>query len=211
MISVVFLIISITLIVLYVLPFVEFTKEVSKPSKSVLDLNEFNKYGVRRSDNKDFPFEKASKKYWKSNIICDILVIVFLIISNSSILNANATAVASTATVDTSGLILPQLLPILIIALLFPIYMYPTKVARRTEHEQTSAIAWLNFLFGGTIILWLVLLVWANSSKPSQPQPVATPQESSLTDKLQELQKLKDQGILTEEEFEAKKKQILNI
>jgi cytochrome c-type biogenesis protein CcmH/NrfG len=53
-----------------------------------------------------------------------------------------------------------------------------------------------------------VLLIWATSKKP---QPVTIPQESSLTDKLQEIQKLKDQGLLTDEEFEAKKKQILNL
>ncbi|MEE7582209.1 MAG: SHOCT domain-containing protein [Oscillospiraceae bacterium] len=35
--------------------------------------------------------------------------------------------------------------------------------------------------------------------------------EDSLTDKLQEIQKLKEQGLLTEEEFETKKKQILNM
>ena len=97
----------------------------------------------------------------------------------------------------------------IIMLLLFPIYMYPTKVARKTEHDQTTAITWLNFFFAETLIMWIILLIWANSGKKQVPQVVV--KEDSLTDKLQEIQKLKEQGLLTEEEFETKKKQILNM
>lgn len=97
----------------------------------------------------------------------------------------------------------------IIILLLFPIYMYPTKVARKTDHDQTTAITWLNFFFAETLIMWIILLIWANSGKKQVPQVVV--KEDSLTDKLQEIQKLKEQGLLTEEEFETKKKQILNM
>jgi membrane protease subunit (stomatin/prohibitin family) len=44
-----------------------------------------------------------------------------------------------------------------------------------------------------------------------QAQAAATPAPSGMATQLQELQNLKDQGILTEEEFQAKKKQILGI
>ena len=44
-------------------------------------------------------------------------------------------------------------------------------------------------------------------------QPAAEPAsaQSDMTAQLQELQNLKNQGVITQEEFEAKKKQILGI
>ena len=42
-------------------------------------------------------------------------------------------------------------------------------------------------------------------------QPQQAPQEDDLSVQLQQLAQLKDQGILTQEEFDAKKKQILGI
>lgn len=104
-----------------------------------------------------------------------------------------------------------SIVPISIIGLLgilFPLYMFPTKIARKKVHEQTTAITWLNAIFGCTVIFWIAMLIWANSEKKSVQ---TIPQEASLTDKLDELKKLQEQGLLTEEEFEAKKKQILGI
>ncbi len=50
---------------------------------------------------------------------------------------------------------------------------------------------------------------WANEDQPAQP--AAAPAADDTTAQLQQLSQLKDQGILTEEEFAAKKKQILGI
>ena len=47
--------------------------------------------------------------------------------------------------------------------------------------------------------------------EPVAAPPPAAPAEPDMASQLQELAKLKDQGILTEEEFQAKKKQILDI
>ena len=44
-------------------------------------------------------------------------------------------------------------------ALLYKLYMYPARLARRTEQAAAAAIYWLNLLFGWTGILWLVLLI----------------------------------------------------
>jgi membrane protease subunit (stomatin/prohibitin family) len=49
-----------------------------------------------------------------------------------------------------------------------------------------------------------------NQQQDAQAQGAA-PAQSDMASQLQELQNLKDQGILTEEEFQAKKKQILGI
>lgn len=51
-----------------------------------------------------------------------------------------------------------------------------------------------------------------SSQATSAPSAAATPHtDSGLTSQLEELQSLKDRGILTEEEFQAKKRQILGI
>jgi hypothetical protein len=47
--------------------------------------------------------------------------------------------------------------------------------------------------------------------EPQAAPPPAAPAEPDMASQLQELAKLKEQGILTEEEFQAKKKQILDI
>lgn len=106
---------------------------------------------------------------------------------------------------------LESVIPLSVIALLgilFPLYMLPAKIARKKAHEQTKVIVWLNGLLGCTVICWIAMIIWANSEKNSVQ---TIPQEATLTDKLDELKKLQKQGLLTEEEFEAKKKQILGI
>lgn len=49
------------------------------------------------------------------------------------------------------------------------------------------------------------------AAAPAPPAAAAAPAEPDYTDQLQELAQLHEQGILTDEEFEAKKKQILGI
>lgn len=50
----------------------------------------------------------------------------------------------------------------------------------------------------------------ANKKDDSQPAPVA-PAQSDMASQLNELEGLKQQGVITQEEFDAKKKQILGI
>lgn len=60
---------------------------------------------------------------------------------------------------------------------------------------------------------------WANQQAEAAPQPQAAPQPvatpvvdtNAQMAELQQLAALKDQGILTQEEFDAKKKQILGL
>jgi hypothetical protein len=52
------------------------------------------------------------------------------------------------------------------------------------------------------------------SQKPAEAVPVsvdAPPAEISTSDELEKLAGLRDQGVITEEEFEAKKKQVLGL
>lgn len=93
---------------------------------------------------------------------------------------------------------------IFITGVLFPLYMYPTKVARKKRHEQYKAITWLNYLFGCTLIVWVALLIWSNSSSDDK-----TLENGAAYSRLTNLQKLLDSKMITEAEFEAKKKEIL--
>lgn len=97
---------------------------------------------------------------------------------------------------------------IALLGILFPLYMLPTKVARKKEHEQIKVIVWLNGVLGCTVICWIAMIIWANSEK-NAVQVIS--QELSLTDKLEEIKKLQQQGLITEEEFESKKKQLLGL
>lgn len=100
--------------------------------------------------------------------------------------------------------------------LIAPIFYYPTKMARRNEHPATIAIGVLNYMFGATIIFWIILLIWASSyTKPGvmnvqiqQSQPLPQPAAPTLSDKLKEINSLKDQGLISQEEYEAMRSRI---
>lgn len=100
--------------------------------------------------------------------------------------------------------------------LIAPIFYYPTKMARRNEHPATIAIGVLNYMFGATIIFWIILLIWASSyNKPGvmnvqiqQSQPLPQPAAPTLSDKLKEINSLKDQGLISQEEYEAMRSRI---
>ena len=73
------------------------------------------------------------------------------------------------------------------------------RTARRTSRRQAA-------MYGG---------MDAGYDEPEPqyqaPPPAAAPQEPDYTEELQKLAGLKEQGIITDAEFEAKKKQILGI
>jgi hypothetical protein len=101
-----------------------------------------------------------------------------------------------------------------IMMILFPLYMYPTRVARRYEHNQTTVIAWINLFFAYTVLGWVLLLVWANSaSSKSSPSAVSQIQvtPSSNADEIKKFKELLDGGVISQEEFDEKKKQLLGL
>ncbi len=104
------------------------------------------------------------------------------------------------------GLLLFEGLPMLLLGALFPLYMYPTKVARTNGHNQAIVITWINAIFGVTLIFWLAMLIWANQGGNTK-KAIG---ETSLKDKLSELQKLKDENLIAQEEFDAKRKEIID-
>lgn len=117
-------------------------------------------------------------------------------------------------------------------ALFYKLYMYPARLARRTEQAAAPAIYWLNLLFGWTGIFWLVLLIWGSTGRgfgksntnidinvtgmPVTPiqtpnyAPVAPVPEKTMTDSFEELKKLHEMGMLTDDEFEEKRKEFVS-
>ena len=79
------------------------------------------------------------------------------------------------------------------------IYFLPTIVAIIRKNNSTLAIFILNLLLGWSFIAWVIALVWAFSKNTS-----------SLEAKLKNLYILKEKGLITDEEFERKKEELLN-
>ena len=107
------------------------------------------------------------------------------------------------------------------LTLLYPIYMYPAKIARRTEHPTATAIFWLNLFLGATLIFWIVLLIWASNGGNygtkevyiQNPTPAAVPPPTptkSVEDSFAELKRLHEAGMLSDEEFEEKRKELMS-
>lgn len=89
------------------------------------------------------------------------------------------------------------------------IYFLPYLIANSKGHEQETAIFILNLFAGWTFIAWVIALVWAFTDKPSVPKAVQQP--LSNADEIAKYKSLLDSGIITEEEFENKKRELLNL
>ena len=85
------------------------------------------------------------------------------------------------------------------------IYFLPSLVAY--NKRNASAIFLLNLFLGWTLLGWVAALVWAATN---EPKAAAAPQPShSAADEISKLADLKTKGLISEAEFEAKKKKLL--
>lgn len=89
--------------------------------------------------------------------------------------------------------------------LLIPLFFLPTILAIKNNHPYKIPIIIINIL-GGLLwgVGWLIALVWC----------FITPDENSsidATNELEKLHELKEKGIITQEEFDAKKKSLLGL
>lgn len=109
--------------------------------------------------------------------------------------------------------------PFIVIALLIGIplcllstyvYFLPYLIANKKNHPQTRAIYILNIFAAWTIIAWIIALVWANTESKDKPVPLQTVFQSGA-DELKKYKELLDSGVITQEEFDAKKKQLLGL
>ncbi len=101
---------------------------------------------------------------------------------------------------------------LLILIGIFGIYILPWICASIRNHENLPAIGVANLLLGWTFIGWVVCLVWAFKNSPGanvSPISVNHGSKASTVDELERLAKLRDSGVLTEEEFQAQKEKTL--
>lgn len=90
------------------------------------------------------------------------------------------------------------------------LYFLPYLIANKKHHRQETAIFILNLFAGWTIIAWVIALVWA-CTESKQQTVIQQTNIMSSADELKKYVELLDQGIITQEEFDAKKKQIMDI
>ena len=62
------------------------------------------------------------------------------------------------------GLLLVILVSIFVFVISFLIYFLPAIIAFRRDHPNKIAITLLTFFLGGTLIVWVVCLIWALSA-----------------------------------------------
>ena len=149
--------------------------------------------------------EKHNKHYYPS------FVIIFIICS----------LIYATLTVLIIGFInnwnfSPEEVTIFIIlSLLFSglygyLYFLPYLIANKKNHLQTRAIYILNIFAGWTILAWVIALIWANTEPKSQTVIQQTTSQSNA-DEIKKYKDLLDSGVITHEEYDAKKKQLLGL
>ena len=95
----------------------------------------------------------------------------------------------------------------IILVVVLVVYFLPAINAYSKKKRNASAVLTLNFFLGWTLIGWVVALVWS-TTKDTEPQ-VVTQTKHSSADELEKLAELKTKGVITEDEFQAKKKKVL--
>jgi len=80
------------------------------------------------------------------------------------------------------------------------VYFLPTIVAIIRKNNSSLAIFVLNFFLGWSFVAWVIALVWAFGGNSSV----------NLENKLRNLYNLRQKGLITKEEFERKKEELLN-
>lgn len=91
----------------------------------------------------------------------------------------------------------------LIIGAIF--YFLPSLIAQHRHKKNLGAIVVLNLFLGWTLLGWVVALVWASAKDGEGVVRVS----HSDADELAKLADLKLKGVISEAEFEAKKKKLL--
>lgn len=90
------------------------------------------------------------------------------------------------------------------------IYFLPYIIAHSKKHTQETAILILNLLAGWTCIAWIIAIIWS-FTKPKENIIVQQPKIESNEERIEKLYDMYKNGIITEEEFEIKKKELLGI
>jgi len=85
------------------------------------------------------------------------------------------------------------------------IYFIPSLLKKNKEAQLRIFV--LNLFLGWTLIGWVVALIWALGEEKPKQKPISA--NGNIADELAKLADLRDKGILTNEEFNHKKNQLL--
>jgi Superinfection immunity protein len=96
------------------------------------------------------------------------------------------------------------------------VYFIPAGVAFSNGHPHALVIAVANTLFGWTLLVWIVALVWA-CHKPRPPVvinqvaagPPPVPPRPTLERELEHLEALRSRQLVSDEEYQARRRKLL--
>ena len=100
---------------------------------------------------------------------------------------------------------------LIILCIVIPIYFLPAIIASSRSHHNSVSLFFANFLLGWTFIGWVACLVWSFSNTKTDTTVVNNiVNDESVADELEKLLKLKESGVLNEDEFNSQKQKILS-
>lgn len=99
---------------------------------------------------------------------------------------------------------------IFIIPVVVMTYLLPTFLALGRRHKALPAIFALNLFLGWSLLGWVAALVWSLTNPKPVEAVVVNQAPASAADELAKLAELRDKGIITEEEFQERKKAVLS-
>lgn len=103
-----------------------------------------------------------------------------------------------------------SVISLLISSAVVALYFLPYLIANKKCHQQTRAIYILNIFAGWTIIAWVIALIWANTVQ-SEHIHIHQEKPHSQPEMILQYKALYDSGVITKEEFDAKKQQLLEL
>jgi len=142
------------------------------------------------------------------HIVVAVLVVFLCIVSviiSSVERVSEGVSVISTVLIALLGVVLGSAMYIGVALALTDLGFLPYLIAHSRGHRNQNAILIMTFLGSWTIVLWIAALIWAFTN----PAPVMA-QQVSIADELKKYKKLLDEGVITQEEFEKKKKSLLD-
>jgi len=101
----------------------------------------------------------------------------------------------------------------LVITLGVIFYFLPTIFAAARGHHNSTALMLANLFLGWTFIGWVACLIWSFTNKSEETTIINNhndKDELSVADELEKLLKLKESGVLSEDEFKIQKEKILS-
>jgi hypothetical protein len=98
---------------------------------------------------------------------------------------------------------------LILIAVLLGIYFFPAIVAFGRNHRQVVGIIVVDLFLGWTLVGWVIALVWALSEAAAPVVVTAPTPRLDMASEIERFAKLRDQGLITDEEFAARKRTLL--